>query len=414
MPDLKISQLPVASATTGAELFPVVQGGVTRQIALNAVRHIGSAVFDANGSMAVDTDTLFVDATNNRVGIGTASPTRLLTVATSAMVNSNGTITSGFYDGLGISGYDAIGWSGTSALAIGGYRSAQWGSVELYTAGAKRVTLDGSGNFGLGVTPSAWGIGKAIEVGTTGNAIWGVQVADMRFLVNAYYDGTNYRYNHNANGGRYDCGAIHAWYTAPSGTAGNAISFTQIMTLDSSGSGTLMIGTTTAFNGGANRGNITLNGGTDAIFNFGNAGVNSGYIWSTSTYLDVNAASTRYLSLSTGGTERARITSGGNLGVNSPATNARLEVQANSGEVFRADAASGAARIVANQDGATLGGNIALGITTAFGGGSRVVAIREAETVPTTNPSGAGILYVEAGALKYRGTSGTVTTIANA
>jgi hypothetical protein len=34
--------------------------------------------------------------------------------------------------------------------------------------------------------------------------------------------------------------------------------------------------------------------------------------------------------------------------------------------------------------------------------------------VPTTNPSGAGILYVESGALKYRGTSGTVTTIANA
>jgi len=34
--------------------------------------------------------------------------------------------------------------------------------------------------------------------------------------------------------------------------------------------------------------------------------------------------------------------------------------------------------------------------------------------VPSNNPTGGGILYVEAGALKYRGSSGTVTTIANA
>jgi len=35
-------------------------------------------------------------------------------------------------------------------------------------------------------------------------------------------------------------------------------------------------------------------------------------------------------------------------------------------------------------------------------------------TAPGSNPSGGGFLYVESGALKYRGSSGTVTTIANA
>ena len=40
--------------------------------------------------------------------------------------------------------------------------------------------------------------------------------------------------------------------------------------------------------------------------------------------------------------------------------------------------------------------------------------VANATTVPTTNPVGGGILYVEAGALKYRGSSGTVTTIAPA
>ena len=48
------------------------------------------------------------------------------------------------------------------------------------------------------------------------------------------------------------------------------------------------------------------------------------------------------------------------------------------------------------------------------GTGDRVIYIADAGTVPSANPSGGGILYVEAGALKYRGSSGTVTTIAPA
>lgn len=39
------------------------------------------------------------------------------------------------------------------------------------------------------------------------------------------------------------------------------------------------------------------------------------------------------------------------------------------------------------------------------------VFLAEANVVPTGNPTGGGYLYVEGGALKYRGTSGTVTTV---
>ena len=49
-----------------------------------------------------------------------------------------------------------------------------------------------------------------------------------------------------------------------------------------------------------------------------------------------------------------------------------------------------------------------------LGGGAGVIGIANAVTVPNANPTGGGVLYVEAGALKYRGSSGTVTTIANA
>jgi hypothetical protein len=51
---------------------------------------------------------------------------------------------------------------------------------------------------------------------------------------------------------------------------------------------------------------------------------------------------------------------------------------------------------------------------TATGGGSGVVALANATTVPTSNPTGGGVLYAEAGTLKWRGSSGTVTTIAAA
>ncbi len=49
---------------------------------------------------------------------------------------------------------------------------------------------------------------------------------------------------------------------------------------------------------------------------------------------------------------------------------------------------------------------------TSWGGGEYVLFISNAKTNPSSNPTGGGILYVDAGALKYRGSSGTTTTIA--
>jgi len=62
----------------------------------------------------------------------------------------------------------------------------------------------------------------------------------------------------------------------------------------------------------------------------------------------------------------------------------------------------------------TANGNVGIGTADQFGSGVKVVGIANATTAPTTNPTGGGVLYVEGGALKYRGSSGTVTTIANA
>lgn len=81
---------------------------------------------------------------------------------------------------------------------------------------------------------------------------------------------------------------------------------------------------------------------------------------------------------------------------------ARFEIAANGSSVHRAIAFFTSA--------------LQLGATSADLGGSSgvVISMKNVATPPSTNPTGGGILYVDAGALKYRGSSGTVTTIAPA
>jgi hypothetical protein len=79
------------------------------------------------------------------------------------------------------------------------------------------------------------------------------------------------------------------------------------------------------------------------------------------------------------------------------ATNHPLVIQTNSVERMRFDVL----------------GNVGIG-TAIFGtGANRTLGLANG-TAPSTSPAGIGQLYVENGALKYRGSSGTVTTIANA
>ena len=111
------------------------------------------------------------------------------------------------------------------------------------------MRLDSSGNLGLGVTPSAWGRGKAFEVGSIGNALWSDTGSNgiINITTNSYLSTTNlstgWKYAFTDVSGRYSIvGNSHQWYTAASGTAGNAISFTQALTLDASGN--LLLGTT--------------------------------------------------------------------------------------------------------------------------------------------------------------------------
>jgi hypothetical protein len=189
-------------------------------------------------------ESMRIDASGN-VGIG---------VTPSAWGSSKGLQVGTLTSLADISGISVFGcnyyYNGTNNIAIGTSAASRYyqtsGEHYWQTAGAgsagrtlsftTAMTLDASGNVGVGVTPSAWNSAyKALEIGNSFGIIGGSLSADLYY--NAFLNsGGNFIYKATTSASAYSLAAgQHRWYTAPSGTAGNTISFTQAMTLDSSG-----------------------------------------------------------------------------------------------------------------------------------------------------------------------------------
>jgi hypothetical protein len=197
-------------------------------------------------------------------------------------------------------------------------------TVAVTTGGSERARVDSSGNLGLGVTPSAWSStdSRALQLRNANSSQSGNihSINDSVGLSqNSYYASGWKYYGTGASSLYWQESGSHKWGYAASGTAGNAITFTQAMTLDASGN--LGVGTTSIASGGAGTVNV----------NFHTPSANSVYLKlsntstgnTTSDGFDLavdssgnnyfinreNAASIFY----TNATERARIDSSGNL-----------------------------------------------------------------------------------------------------
>jgi hypothetical protein len=252
--------------------------------------------------------------TSTGLGIGTSSPGAKLDVRGNATFTGNATArqTADFtntggqlYVGTESSAGGAV-FTGSSAYAgILGTNNAT--PLQLATNGATRATLDSSGNLGLGVTPSAWSGAKALQI--SGGGLNGALYASSTGVVgltNNYYNAGGDVYVANGFATRYyQLNGQHVWNTAPSGTAGNTISFTQAMTLDASGR--LGIGATSPANP------LSVSGSTGTIASFTNGATADFSIICGSSITSLNAGGANILAFQTGGTERARITSGGDL-----------------------------------------------------------------------------------------------------
>jgi hypothetical protein len=282
---------------------------------------------------------------------------------TIAMSNSS-SVTSGTRGG--------ISWYNSSVSTVADIRAVAvtdnvGTQLEFYTRPVggsltQAMTLNASGNLGLGVSPSAWTVNaKVIDINTKG-AFWSGSGVDAAITGNAYYDSVGAKYKTTAAATDYwQIAGEHRWYNAPSGTAGNAISFTQAMTLNASGN--LSIGNTNdtykldvtgtgrftgnGFFGGATvfaglNGGISVNGSSNSGINFRTSDTLRGYVYTASGNMYLESVSGSVI-ISPNGNPALTIASTGAATFSSSVT-ARTSINlihSNSTAVFKVEEFSG-------------------------------------------------------------------------
>jgi hypothetical protein len=295
-----------------------------------------------------------LDASGN-LGIGTSSPPLKLSLLSNVSTNNVSTP-------VVMLGSDRVDYY-ASINSVRGSASTYLGlafSTSNNALPAEAMRLDPAGNLGLGVTPSASTL-------PTIQTSWGIFSGNEQINIaqNAYYDSA-WRYTTTAAASLYfqDNGA-HNWRIAPSGTAGNAISFTQAMTLDASGR--LQLGTTTAGgdltvfdststttvgrfvqegSGAATNGAlqvVTAATGGSAL-DVGQWNSSGGSNWIQRWYSNASRATSA--NVSDAATFRAGINADGNFGLGTSSPAAKLDVaSASNGTTIRIQCADGGATV---------------------------------------------------------------------
>jgi hypothetical protein len=296
---------------------------VTENLTVNKATVLNESGGDNDTRIEGDTDAnlFFADASTDRIGIGTNAPDAPLHIAkssaTSGVVINAQNSTTGSLIQLACPGVANVRFGAPNADAF------VW---QTFGSGSypERMRLDSPGNLGLGVTPSAWdSTFKNIQIGGSGysGSFYSQANGDISngIVLNAYYNaGWKYTASSKAATQYEQNNGIHKWSVAPSGTAGNTITFTQAMTLTVNGD--LGLGTTTPSNS-VGYSTLSLSGSTGGQLVFQTAGTYKQTIYSSATDLNILNGQAGNLTFGTNNTERARIVSGGAMGVNTTTPN---------------------------------------------------------------------------------------------
>ena len=180
---------------------------------------VGQGTVSVTGDLAVDTDTLFVDASADRVGINTAAPQGTVHAHLATDKNIRLQVL-GAYAGIGALNDDSSSYIQmnleASDLVVGQYSG---------------------GNMGLGVVPSAWSGRTALEIEGASTGYVTSPNGPIAIGSNIYYNGGD-KFVGNGYAPLYALSSgNHIWYTSNNNTsgAGAAVTLTQAMTLTNAG-----------------------------------------------------------------------------------------------------------------------------------------------------------------------------------
>ena len=244
MPDTKITALTaITTVDPAVDVLPIVDVSDTTMAASGTTKKITSnQILGAGGTATLASATV----------TGAATAARL--IVTGSTIPANGVY------------LPAANTVGFAANSLDQYRIEPLGIFTWYDgAGGTRMTLNSSG-LGVGVTPSAWsGFGAPVIQMPSGGTF--VAAGSTNIACNFYYSGGQFRYITSSTASYYQQNSgQHIWYTAPSGTAGNAITFSQVMTLDANGNLILKSSNTPATL--ANNGELTVNATSNTNLRF--------------------------------------------------------------------------------------------------------------------------------------------------
>lgn len=249
-----------------------------------------------NGSKVVTSGSaLKFDGTNLGLGV---TPATWSSNAKAIELGSGSNAIAGFgtgnlelYSGVvyGTTGYKYA----VSGSAVTNYRmdagSHKWFSAPSGTAGNDvnfnaTTILDASGNIGLGITPSPAEINFGLQTGAS--SVTSYAYSKRGIAVNSYFDSSAYKYVYNGYAVLLQSvSGAFVWNTAASGTAGDTITFNEVMRLDNTGN--LLVGTSSRLISDARRGlSVLAPSGTYVAASFANDAGNSAQtaeFWNKST-----------------------------------------------------------------------------------------------------------------------------------